>query len=1770
MSRSIDERVVEMRFDNDQFERGASESIETLERLKGQIDKSTSGESFEGLEQAANSVDFGGISENVEALARRFSALGIVGMRVLENITDSVMSVGGRLASFVTDTIVSGGVRRAMNIENAHFQLQALLNDEDRVQEVMDNAMQSVDGTAYAYDEAAKAASILTASGVEAGDEMMRVLNSITGVAATVSADYQDIADIFTTVAGQGSAMADQFNRLTYRGMNGFAVIRDYVQGVRDGLIDVGDIAPEILEQIDTLYETTINKYGSWDEGSIRQIASDRLVTADIFFTAMSEKFAEAAGRANETFTGAFSNIKAALARIGADFISPIIAQNSKVVELFNTIRVNINTARSWINGTNDALDHTVGLSERFTTFVLGAAEALNNFINSSFFRVLSTASWMGFYNILDGISNILKLIWQYMQPIGQAFREVFFGDTSIVSVARGINDVTGSFRDFTASLTVNETALSTIHDIFSGIFSVVKAGIGIVKTIIQIISPIFKPLAALGGLFATIAGAIGNLITHIVNFASESVVLQQIAGIIRQAFDAAMSAIAWVINGFSKLINRIKESESGQRILQALHDAFVAIGERVSPILERASEHLGNFIDRVAEIVPERAQQAVDWLAEKLEHLVDALLGVEESEAGDELSEVEEHAEGISGILGGISTVIETIKTFIHDIVAAIRGELNPESEEFANTLEDTNSVVGRIIGGAGLAGALLLIINMVRKAKALHDTFGRISGILSGRQSIFGEGQDPLSGITRFFYTGAESNYTRTVQRKVRTLAMIIAAIAGLIASIALLAQQDLKGILAATIATGAIIAEVIALVVIINNTTWKDPAPYLKTASQMVLSFAVLVAAMALLAKNDWESILAAGVSLSLVIGVLGLVFVALDKTDVKTSSIIKFEFLASTLVAIGIALSLVAMHPWESILAAGTAISEVLIVLSVCFAIIETVGKASSIASALIILELIGVLAAVAIAIGVLAQNPWENLLAAGTAIAEVLLSLSVIMGVSVIVGAAAPLAIAGLGVILLFIGAFIGVLVAMGAIFEHPTARRFLEGGLDVINTIFTGIGTAIGNAVGAFGEAASSHLPEIGSNISAFAENLQPFLDIMGNMDSGLGDNITQFAQGMLAITTAGFLDGIREFLGFDSPFERFGTQLVAFVGPISEFNDAISDIDINLDKIGEFAEAVKCLAQMAAAVEPYGPSLRTFVFGSNNLTGFGEHLVSYASSFSNLVDTIDPIDIDVDKLVKFIAVTQKLVEMANDIDASGGFLTMISSGDDTLTGFGNHLASFGPQFARFIDSIDDVNVDSADIDGIIDVINAFSELETPTQSSFFQKLFTGDDSLSGFSSGLSSLGGAIASLYNSIRDVDPGALENLVSVIDHLANIETGDTGFIAIIDGLNLAAEHGISDFIGQFNSSSVLSDLESAIATFIDCAKNKIGEQDAEFQNAGKLSAKAYVTGFANYSSKATEAGRVLVDQVISSLIDNLNELYDAGNKTTDHYIQGIRSSSQEVNNSGRELAKHLAEGVMSSVILQIIKTAGSESANNYASGVLTQSEKANQAGKLLGSLVYAGVSAYNNMIAQVGVQAGQGYVNGINTQAAAAYQAGYSLGNASVRGGRNALNEKSPSKVMYEVGSYGGEGFVNGLIAWMKPAENVSGKLGQKTVKTLGESIRNAIDVVNADMERFNPVITPLIDTTSAEASANLIASMFSNAVSSNTIGAEITNGTMRSIIGKSDNSLVESSTGTTNNFQFIQNNTSPKALDRIEIYRQTRNQISLMKEVVNTV
>lgn len=339
MSTDIESRVMEMRFDNAQFESGVKTSLSTIDRLKQALNFEKTGQ---GLTQLPKNLALDGLEKSVGIISKRFTTLGVIGTTVLQNITNSAMRMGSKLAHAISGPIIEGGISRAANISQAKFQIEGLGQAWEGISEIVNEV---VTDTAYGFDEAAKAAAMLGASGMEAGKEMETALKGIAGTAAMTNSSFSEIADIFTTVASNGKLMAYQMNQLSFRGMNASAVLA---------------------------------KALGKSEADIHEMVSKGQIDFETFAKAMNDAFGEHTKDANKTFEGSLANMKAALARIGQAFIEPA---REHLIPVFNAVKDKIKEVRAALDvgGEKDSfLAHVIQLMGKISKWVTGFVKKIN------------------------------------------------------------------------------------------------------------------------------------------------------------------------------------------------------------------------------------------------------------------------------------------------------------------------------------------------------------------------------------------------------------------------------------------------------------------------------------------------------------------------------------------------------------------------------------------------------------------------------------------------------------------------------------------------------------------------------------------------------------------------------------------------------------------------------------------------------------------------------------------------------------------------------------------------------------------------------------------------------------------------------------------------------------------------------------------------------------------------------------------------------------------------------------------------------------------------------------------------------------------------------------------------------------------------------------------------------------------------------------------------------------------------------------------------
>lgn len=765
MSTSIDERVVELRFDNAQFESSVKTSMSTLDRLKQALKMEGASAGLNNVGKAsANTSGIAGLAASVEALEKRFSTLGIVGMRVIQNLTDSAMNLAHKGIQTVTNSLVQGGIRRAMNIENARFSLKGLLGDEEEVQRVMDNAMDSVTDTAYGMDQAAMAASMFAASGVKAGDQMYHSLLAIAGVAAQTNSEYSGVANVFTTVAGQGRLMGDQLNQLAARGLNAASTIADYFNKVLSGSTEASaSVKSAILD---------ITDGAKVAEADIREFTSKGKINFEIFASAMDDAFGAHAKEADRTFTGAMANVKAALAQIGQKFVSPLIVKDGPIVKFFQSLKLRIKEVKNEIDPLANLFTRTVNRMAKSLATFLTQGRPIKDFMNIV-------------WNAVDAVINIFSTFGSYLRPFGEAFAQVF----PKVTVQR-VEEISKSVKSFTERLILNEEASRGLKNILVAILTPIKTIAGWIGKLIPIIGNVILVINHLVQSFLGLFAGSENL-----SAAGESVVRSmdnmigagnriKIFDSVKLIFENLVGAVLKAKDAFFNFVDTIRQSAAAQTFIE-IFNTFIETAKGAGL---KAVEMIANVLDSIAhlELPPFLGfSKGLDEASESAE-------GFTRSFGGDNGQ--------IKGFVGTVSTLRDNIKELV-DTMNKGEGSLGKALNKLKTTFENG---IDEILNGNNIRLAItsvfgvliaLLIWNTNKLVKTMNTT---ISGGIIG--AFVGPILGPFNALKLAFI-----ELKKTI--KAAAILEYAAALAIFAASLKMLGQMEPDKLLQGAIAIGAL---------------------------------------------------------------------------------------------------------------------------------------------------------------------------------------------------------------------------------------------------------------------------------------------------------------------------------------------------------------------------------------------------------------------------------------------------------------------------------------------------------------------------------------------------------------------------------------------------------------------------------------------------------------------------------------------------------------------------------------------------------------------------------------------------------------------------------------------------------------------------------------------------------------------------------------------------------------------------------------------------
>ena len=706
-----------------------------------------------------------------------------------------------------------------------------------------------------------------------------------------------------------------------------------------------------------------------------------------------------------------------------------------------------------------------------------------------------------------------------------------------------------------------------------------------------------------------------------------------------------------------------------------------------------------------------------------------------------------------------------------------------------------------------------------------------------------------------------------------------------------------------------------------------------------------------------------------------------------------------------------------------------------------------------------------------------------------------------------------------------------------------------------------------------------------GSSLSKFGEELVPFGEAMrdfslaiGNMDGEIVANAATAGKALAEMAaTIPNTGGLVSFFAGENDMTAFGKQLVPFGEAMRQFGDAITGLDANA--VTEAAIAGKAMAEMATTI-PNSGGVVGFFAGENDMGEFGKQLVPFGEAMKAFGDAVR--GLEADAIVNSATAGKALVELADTVPNTGGVVAFFTGNNDVDT-FGEKLVPFGEAMKAYSEAI--MGMDSAAITNSATAGKALVELaNTIPNTGGLVSWFTGDNDLGSFGDSLVQFGSGIKSYSDSISGIDTGIMSSVITQVNRLVEMAKGmaelDTsGMSGFSTALIQLGNNGIDGFINAFTDASgrVTSAATSMLTTFINAANAQKGNLTSTFTTM----MQAVLTTLTNYQTQFNTAGSTLMTKFISGIKSQDGNTKTAITNIISGCITAINNKQTQFNTAGANLMIKLIAGVKSkdyetrNAFVNILSSCLTAIANKYPefqnagmqcmikfiAGVKEKAEEVKTAftGNLNASVT--AIRDYHDQFKQAGAYLVEGFADGISENTYRAEAKARAMARAAAEAAEDELDEHSPSRVGYHIGDFFGLGFVNAIGTYAVKAYNASAEMADSAKTGLGNAIAKVKDMIDNGVDT-QPTIRPILDLSDVEEKSHRLNTLFSRSQA-----LTVSTGIAASRGPDLQNEDTNPNTG--NSYNFTQNNYSPKALSRTEIYRQTKNQFSAMERMVET-
>jgi tape measure domain-containing protein len=488
---SIDERVVQMKFNNSQFESGVKQTQSSLDALKKGLNLDASAKSLEGLHAAGSKFDLSRIADGVQGLGSKFSALGIMGITALTNIANKAVNVGAQLLSSLTiDPIKAGFDEYELKMGSIQTILANTSKDGTTLKQVtasLDELNKYADKTIYNFGDMTKNIGLFTNAGIGIKDatSMIKGFSNEAAASGTSASGAAGAAYQLSQALSSGKITLETWRSLTNVGMGN--------KNMQNGLIDIASAMGTFTGKGTDATAAAKDFNASLEKG---------WVTADVMQNYLKIQAGELSAAQMKTLGLSDEQITSFQKQ------QKIAEESATKVRTWSQL---VGTMQESVgSGWSETFDTLIGDFDQATKLWSGVNKALGPMISAAGdARNALLKSWakLGGRDVaISAISNAFKILMSLMKPIGDAFKTIFPPTTG-----KQLFDLTVGFQKFVKSLTPSTQTLVNIKRIAVGLFSAIDIGIMVIKGFVGMLGNLFKSTSKGSGNILDFAAKIGD-----------------------------------------------------------------------------------------------------------------------------------------------------------------------------------------------------------------------------------------------------------------------------------------------------------------------------------------------------------------------------------------------------------------------------------------------------------------------------------------------------------------------------------------------------------------------------------------------------------------------------------------------------------------------------------------------------------------------------------------------------------------------------------------------------------------------------------------------------------------------------------------------------------------------------------------------------------------------------------------------------------------------------------------------------------------------------------------------------------------------------------------------------------------------------------------------------------------------------------------------------------------------------------------------------------